>query len=438
MYSPSGLMESLPDHLPMPRRNGKTNRRKPAASKGRRQKKKATLSLTNGKRMGGAILPAIPLSYHRLAGNVARYIESLFRDRLCDALELPTMGFTHRYMPMSYSTRFSLTAGTTIANAAVGMNPYHAVFGTVDYDKPNSAAGEINVFVPTLFTNTSANTNGSIPNGAEQAGVVLNGQFSSTSAEPYEADVRVHGVRFRINYYGTELNKGGLIYAIHNSANKSLLCQFETDNSAATNGSLSSWTNVLSLSNATDLCQTANLSDSFEFVWRPQHLNFERVQSHYAAIGAHATVASGNTELAAHDILPTVTDITRPCPRGWVTGFVIVPATATAATAIPYSVDVEMICDVRLSRMDSATAANVGYSVLTGVKTPVEDPVLTAHCHNALAHLHASRQARAIPSRQRNLSVSPPSGLMSQVKRMGESALEGAAENLGSRLAAAF
>ncbi len=399
------------------------------------KKRTVQYTITTSRRTGGAVIPrAPPLSYHRLASNVARYIDSLFRDVLCDELELPAMGFTHRYAPYSLSGRFSLTAGTTIANTAVGMNPYHALWPNVDYDKPNSAAAEINVFVPTLFTNASTNTNGAIPDGAAQSGVVLNGQFSASATEPWEADVRVHGVRFRVNYFGTELNKGGLIYAIHNSSHKSLLNQFESDNTAATNGSLSSWTSVNALSQATDMTQTANMGDSFEFVWRPQDLNFHTVKSHYPAVGAHATVAAGNTEISAHDVLPSTTDITRSCPLGWVTGFLIAPATATAATAVPYSVDVEWIGDVRMAKMDSATASNVGYNQITGVKTPHEDPILTAHLHNALAHVHAARQARAIPSRQQNLAIKATSFLGKEMKSLGSSALAGAAESFGSKM----
>lgn len=403
--------------------------------KAKRAKKQLGPSTTSSRRMGGAVIPRTPpLSHHRLARDVARYIDSLFRDVLCDELELPAPGFTHRYTPYSLSGRLSLTAGTTIANTMVAVNPYHMLWPNVDYDKPNSAAAEINVIVPTVFTNASTNTNGAIPNGAEQTAVTLNGMMSASSTEPWEADVRVHGIRFRVNYFGTELNKGGLIYAIHNSGHKSLLCQFETNNTAATNGSLSSWTAVNALSQATDLCQTANMGDSFEFVWRPQDLHFHTVKSHYPAVGAHATAASGNTEISAQNVLPTTTDATRPCPNGWVTGFLIAPATATAATAVPYSVDIEWIGDVRMAKMDSATAANVGYNQITGTKTPHEDPVLIAHAHNALSYVHAARQARAIPSRQQNLAVKAGSFVTKEFKSLSASALTGAAESLGSRM----
>ncbi len=388
-----------------------------------------------------SLIPAVvPTSCHKLAGHVARYIDSLFSDHLCDALELPVSGFSHRYTPFSMSSRGTLTAGSTITNAFLGFNPYHSVFGDIRFAKSNSSAAEIVVYVPSVFINTGTNTNGACPSGGAQEGVSLNGRWASSAAEPYEADVRIHGVRVRINYFGTELNKGGLISAIHNPMNKSILYQDEANNTADTNGSLSSLTAPSSIQYATDMAQTAHLGDSFEFVWRPENLDFKNVQNFYGTTGAHATAASGNAVMDARRILPDNEEATASCPAGWVGGVLIQPATATANTAIPYQFDIEVIGDFRVSKMDSASAGNIAYPVVAGTKTPIEDPVLTAHARNALAHLHAARSARVTHPKTKNLAI--PGYIrkdFTSVKNTVEnSAASAFVEALGKRVVGAF
>lgn len=422
----------------MPRRSKKSSRATTVAvtvkgtrpqgnSRRRRPRRQATLSLS------------VPTSYSPLAAHCFRYIESLFSDRLLSGVCLPAFGYTRRSTPFEISTRTPLIAGTTNLNAAVAVNPYHSIFESVSWEKPNTAAAEIVNWCYTAFHNAGTYTNGAIPNGADQVGVGLSGQIVPTTAEPMEGSVRIHGIKFRLEYFGTELNKGGLIYAIHNPEQKALLHQYEANNTTNTNGTLSSMSNVDAATYDTETVAVKHIGDSFEFVWRPQSLDFKNVQSFYPAIGAHATAVAGNPLLESRGILGAAEDQTMVAPLGWTTGFILRPATATADTALPYMCDITIIGDYRVNKMDSAAAPqNVSFPTILGTERHLEDPALQAHLHNALSHVHTQRAMNANSSRSKNLSVSRP-GFMQTAKKLGRKGgkdlLAGAASEAGSWLA---
>ncbi len=370
-----------------------------------------------------------------LASHVAQYIRSLREDTLPPSIRLPSFGYSSGYTRRRTFFRSQLTAGAAV-EASCLVNPYIAAFTDHQYREVYTAGTPAVLgsnYVPGVLINSSTTPSGSLPTDSSFTALSpTGGVLPTTGAVGYNAYVRVRGVHIRVLYTGTELNMGGEIIAFHNSGEFPLAI----NKAAAADGS-ASWTQPFTtnaeIQASAELASVHRLGRSFEFVWRPRSVDFKNVQSFVGTAENNGTVAQSNTYVAPSGYLPN-TIVPGAAPKGWLTGFKILPASGTAATSLNYMVEVMVDADVSVYSSRSSGEA-LGGTYLPSTEIPQSHPLLESAITNALSSLHATRSAKSIPHNQSNLAIRSRANTASslvQAEAFASNLAKGALTQLGA------
>ncbi len=301
-------------------------------------------------------------------------------------LRLPSPDYMGGVMPVRLTTRFTPTIGTATSNGfAFVCNPY--LLATSQFSYGTEGAGVVtNLSIPIGFT-TSATSTTAIPDGTagQATTVIFQGAVATSVSNPANLICRVTGVQYKIDYIGSNQNKGAVLYAIVNPDERSLICR--------TVGSANPWTSGFAtpaaLATLNQNVSVHRLGDSFRFCWRPADLSFKKLSTY---VDLPATALAGLTleppELSQY--LPLSTNQTTPASvSGWCSGFVCVPAVSTAATAANYIVTVDVELELSLAYSDGASA---GVAPFPASRPCVSHPAAHAVAANALAATHQMRR----------------------------------------------
>lgn len=363
-----------------------------------------------------------------LPPDVLRYIRSLFDDVLLMDINLPSFNYLGGHSQFSYRAMFQLTAGTSLTSGVI-FNPYMLWTNQMAVDRVTNNATVV-TYAPTCLTTAAATANGQVFS-ANQTAVACSGYYPTDASTAYAGYVRCLGVRCRVTYTGTELNKGGEIIVLHNPQHMGLAAY----NEGATSSGASCVSMVpepsVNLTRFDDAVSVHRIGDAFSFVWRPNTLEFKDVRSCLPI--AEATLASinqANQEVVTDGYLMTTDAAYAQSERGWVGGFVLLPAAGTTATALPYWCELEVVYDINLH----TTEGGNGTACFRSVRSAHSDPVTQAHIQNALAHVHHRRSIHSVPIEAKSLATKAEQ----YVGKFGRKAVTGVLEGLGARLAAAL
>jgi hypothetical protein len=366
------------------------------------------------------------------AAHTAQYIRSLRTDAYVPGLTLPAGLFGQAYAQLRTFYRGSLVSGADLS-ASVVINPYLAAFtDQFRYEVYNTGTLGTNICYP-IMTNNATTPAGSLPNPSNYTVLSpASGSYWATSAtNSYAAFVRIKGCHVRVLYTGTELNMGGEIVAFHNAHQAPLLINAAVAADGTANWA-SGFTSDANLFAAAEMSSIHRLGRSFEFVWRPRDLGFQRVESTVGSV-AVATVTENNTNIANQGYLPNAV-VPGNADRGWVTGFKLFPAAGSTGSAIPYVVEVNIDSDI-IIQTEKSSGPYIGVSMLAGNIEPHHDPIMEAHLQNSLNHLRKARTVRTIPHNSTNLAL--PQGTLGhrallQGEAYAKSAFSGAVAQLGA------
>jgi hypothetical protein len=363
------------------------------------------------------------------------YVISAIHDRLLMGLVLPSSQICRPYVQRRFFFRSQLTSGATNPCASVVVNPWLAWATNLYYVRTTNDADQAQ-FIPTAYTSNTATVDQSFPDSAANHYTALTSfdQYIATSAEGYAGKVRPHGVLFRVIYVGTEQNMGGMIHCVHNPQQLSLCYSDDTTTGAVANFK-STFASTAQLDFAQDAVSTHRIGRTFEFVWRPPTGEFVDVETMLDQPKVSiATLNAQNTQIVQKGYLPDDGAKGAPAPLGWSTGFMLQPATGTAAAALNYYVEIEYVCDLDIVASDSATSAWIGNSVSHGTIRPHSHPQQEAHIRNGLSAVHHARSTHKISAGAVNMDIRG-NPLTKQFEAYAGNLASGAMQEIGASMA---
>lgn len=362
-------------------------------------------------------------SMKRVVDDSVRYAQSIINDELTSHCLIPSQ-MPRAYAAQRYNFRTQLSSGATSRCASCIVNPYLLFTTNLLWNNTHNGA-EYFQYCPTAMVNAINTPAYNWPSGTPvnimNTPLFAAGQFPTAGADGYGGYVRVQGVRFRITYTGTELNKGGIIHVFHNPEHASALMP---DSSIVASGEnfISTTTTLASLEANASGVSSHYIGDSFEWVWRPSHTEFVDVTSVLDA--PLASVAAGDFEnslIYSQGYFPDDKSSGNSCPLGWCAGFMLIPAAGTPATALDYYLEIEALLDVNLHQVDGS-AGKPTATVVQPTRYSHSAPQKQALVHNVLGAVHLARSSHIIPPGAKKLAV----------KGLKSSAL-GMMEGLGER-----
>lgn len=288
------------------------------------------------------------------------------------------------------------------------------------------AGADVLCTVPTIFQHATTSIAAAIPYGANCAAISVGNQYANSTSTAYTGRVRCKGIKFTVTYTGTELNKGGTIYPFHNPQKTSLLCQVETGVAADYPATQFDLAAEITQNSASFGC--FRMGDQFSFVWRPNSLEFQDVQTYYPyEAPAVAAAASGNP--SCYDYLPPQDCGSQVATKGWTTGFHLIPAAGTQGAASQYFLDFEADYDLEVYRGGTSSG---GVAAIPATRMTYADPAAHARIANALGAVHHARTTSAHKAGAVNMAVH---GAERMVGKLAKSA---AVEAIASKLASVF
>lgn len=356
---------------------------------------------------------------------VRKYVHSLRTDSLASGLRLPSPGFLGSFAPVRMVQRYTPVVGTSTANGfSAILNPWLAAFSSFQFQYENAGVISTSSDLGALMTN-SATTATVFPNGTAFTNLVLNGSTGTSSTQPARANIRVLGAKFAITYTGANQTKGGTVYAVHNPDQVSMVTR--------NNGSSAAFSSGPTLAQLASLNQGVSvhrMGDSFEYVWRPTDLEFKSVNSFVPLTQTAIATLSADPE-ALGKYIPDSTNQGTAVDAGWCTGFVVVPASATAGAAAPYIVTVEVEAELTFNYTDGTSNY---ISVFPTTQQSYSHPTAHAVAANALAHTHQIRRTHTAHTSAINLAEESynyvKSGVSDAVKEAGVEALGNALKSI--------
>ncbi len=354
-----------------------------------------------------------------------RYYRSILLDRPMSGVDLPSYGYTGRYSTINVQARTTLTAGLGV-EASCLVNPYMLFTDEFWYERYAGSVAQWQ-YVPSIIVNSSTTDSGKLPNSTGAVGAKQFTQlfptncFSSDSTLGYTAKVRPKYVHFKLVYTGTELNKGGMVQFIHNPQQLSMLNYPDVGGTLDPNFG-SSITSAAVLSGDFENVTIHHIGEGLEFTWRPRDHQFKNVTSRAPASNVTGVAGSNTQNTHVDEYLADPENARAVTPLGWTTGFRLQPATGTAATALPYELEISAELDVFVMRSDNL---NASYLQTGGTKVGVSHPVHEAVLSNITAALHAKRSARAVPHH---------ASILGMAESEATSVLKGAAESFGASI----
>jgi hypothetical protein len=363
--------------------------------------------------------------YAFVPSNIKRYIHSLLEDKLLGDVDLPGSNYFGGHMRQSYRTFFQLACGTQNVTGVV-LNPYFMWTDQIIIERLVSNA-TVNTFAKTCYTPSTATSNGQIFDVSNYASASCAGCWATTSGTSYSGHVRPHGIRFRITYTGTELAKGGELVAWHNPQHVGLVNYNEAITAAASCVQPAA-EGAFSTTRLDDAVSIHRMGDSFEFVWRPNSLDFKSVHSNFTLEDASvAGMSQANSAVVTEGILGSPDNLYATCDKGYVTGFALAPGTSVTGALAPYYVEIECVYDLSLHYAEG------GNGLLANRATDItySHPVHAAMVQNALAYVHKQRSTHQIPINATSLSLT---SVEKTAGAFARKAATGAVEALGEKL----
>jgi hypothetical protein len=293
----------------------------------------------------------------------------------------------------SFTPQCGASGGALNATSFI-CNPFLIPVDTVFYEGQYNATAVQNYFFPPMCMTGSANTQANgwpIGDGATNnlySPIVANATLSSSGTQ-FGWRSRVHGFEIDIEYTGTELDKGGLLYIYHGASGMALTSQNVTANS--TYASFTTPTSV-TLPGTGNFCTAVRIGNRAKFVLRPTSTEWKDLRTHWfsGSVNNLVSFGNGNQLIDAAGVLPLasylgagLTQVGRPTRFGHTMGFTLVPANpnTTAGGVQPYIVRVRAVLDVDIWNTGQQVNQQFGMPIMSSHA----DPVAHAHIHNALA-----------------------------------------------------
>jgi len=365
------------------------------------------------------------------------YIQSCYADVLVPSFGLPSPNYSGPVAAQTLKGSFRLSQGTvnSLGYISTVLNPTLLPFTTLQYEK--LAGGTMaNCAVPTMYTNSTNMDYTGLPyqdnSTANQTQLFLAGQQSSSGATQYTGKTRCLGIKFRLTYLGTVLDRGGEVVIFDNPQNIALACQCDD---SATGGGFrfrTAFNSSAEIDAAYNMVTRIPLDHVVEWVWRPTDLDFKDVSTLVADLASN--VAGSTTgSVAAVPYLPSAETPNATTSMGWVAGFQVRPAKALTSTVSNYRLDIESYHESLFCVLDQSISSVTAASVITPPTHSVsKDSIRSDKISNALAHVHASRRGTNFTGK--NLKI-PYKGMLGGIVKEGASALMNAA---AERAVAAF
>jgi len=369
----------------------------------------------------------------RPPSDVHRLIQSILSDRLISDVHLPAFGNTQPYTRFTNTIRGTLVAGAA-SESSVVINPWLLWTNQIRVERCN-AGTNVAQYLPTALMNGTATPSGYLPEGATNMYTVLtaSNRWITDATTAYDARVRPIGIRIRVYYTGTDLNKGGTIYAFHNSLESSLLCSEDSDVTAGSDSAFKSCVNSnTQLAAMTNRVSIHRMGDEFEFIWRPPTFEFNELTT-YLPFPETTTLTQANPDLHALGYMAPEAGtslVNQRCHRGWTTGFKIVypPGVVAAGTTAPYNFEIDAVYDLNLDYIQTTGTYGNGQAATNSTLRSVHNPVAEAAIHNAVSILAHHRCTNVRASKSDNL------GVQGALYNTAMSTIEGAASAFGERV----
>ncbi len=356
------------------------------------------------------------------------YIQSCYADVLVPSFGLPSPNYSGPVTAMTLRGSYRLKAGLAGSNgySTVVLNPSLLPFTQFSYEKLANGA-MTDCAVPTIFMNSQSVNHTGIPVQDDAVNNIsalsMSGQSVTTSTH-YTGKTRCLGIKFRLTYTGTLLDRGGEVVIFDNPTGMSFLCQSDNATTAAGFRFRSAFNSSDEIDIAYHAITRLPLDNVVEWVWRPTDLEFKDFSTRVADIASTVAGSSIGTALAA-PYLPSM-DCPNACTSlGWTCGFQIRPGKALTNADANYRLEIESVHEALFSVLDSSVAG----STAGGVTWPTTHHVSrnspqSDRISNSLSVVHSARRRTNFSGKSLRI---PYKGTLSSLVKSGADALMNAA-----------
>lgn len=389
------------------------------------------------------------------------FIRSLYNDRLLFGLHLPAHDFTGQFARIKLCLRDYRLTRTDRGQCWMLLNPWLS-FATAAYvsawsnDSANANSTQ-KLLYSIIAGNTSTHTAGTNflnggwpqPTGTYEEIKLSEVQIESLAGGMCSADVRCLGVKYDIDYTGTDLNMGGTVtwFANPEELNMLALDPVYRNGGNQTQAGITNFPTTANASLDSEAFITVPIERSKSFVWRPQNLNFRKVKTAYDLPSATTIQVAGGAGLQfppdMDDIIRTTTDDAGPVvpakQAGWVSGFVIQPGKSQTAAGTAETSDYIVNIEIELELNAVYTGTNVS---TTGFAAGRHVFALTERTHShgpshdaiskALSDVHAARSNRNFLRRGESMVIHAAQNVGKLGKKIATNA---AVESIAARIA---